>query len=118
MSPKIVKEYDEDGVVIREGINQPYALVSLNTMRAIVTSLQDAEACVSKISNKDASISLEIIRDKLNPILIGLEDVAKDLGVEIQITNTDFEYERAKKELEEAMAILQAMGGPDEPDAA
>ena len=116
MSPKIVKEFDKDGVVIREGVNLPYAMISLSTMKSIITSLQDAESCISKIRDQEASIALEIVRDKLNPILGGLEDVASELGVELQIANPEFEYERAQRELEEAMAVLQTMDGPDEPN--
>ncbi len=116
MSSKIVREFDKDGVVIREGENLPYAMISLSTMKSIITSLQDAESCISKISDKEASIALEILRDKLNPILGGLENVASEFGMEIQIANPEFEYERAQRELEEAMAELQTIGGPDEPD--
>ncbi len=118
MSSKIVKEYEEDGVVVKEGANQPFALVSLNTMKSIVTSLQDAEACVSKINQKEASIALGTIRERINPVLVGLENAARDLGVEIQIANPEFEYERARKELELAMAQLKAMENPDGPDVA
>jgi len=118
MSQKIVQEFGEDGVIIREGVNQPYALVSLNTIRSIVTSLQDAQSHISQISDKEAAISIELIRDKLNPILGGLEDAAKELGVEIQIANPEFDYERARRELEEAMKLIQALEGPDGPDAA
>ena len=118
MSSKIVREFDGDCVVLREGENQPYALVSLSTMKSIVTSLQDAESNVSKINEKEASIALRIIKDKINPILTGLENVARELGVEIQIANPEFEYERAIKELERAMAQLEALEKPDGPDVA
>ncbi|MGD9170520.1 MAG: hypothetical protein PVI97_10745 [Candidatus Thiodiazotropha sp.] len=118
MSLKLLNVYGENGTVLREGKSQPYALVSLDTMRAIIESLQNAEVYVSKITEKEASVAFEIIRDKLNPLLEGLEQASKEMGVDIQIANPDFEYERARRELDEAMKILQELDGSDGPSAA
>ncbi|MCG8085877.1 MAG: hypothetical protein JAZ13_09185 [Candidatus Thiodiazotropha taylori] len=118
MSLKLLNVYGENGTVLREGKSQPYALVSLDTMRTIIESLQNAEVYVSKITEKEASVAFEIIRDKLNPLLEGLEQASKEMGVDIQIANPDFEYELARRELEEAMKILQELDGSDGPSAA
>ena len=115
---KLLNEYGENGTVIREGKSQPYALVSLDTMRSIVESLQNAEVYVSKMTNKEASVAFAIIRDRLNPLLAGLEEASRQIGVEIQIANPEFEYERARKELLEAMEKLRGFNGPNGPDAA
>ena len=112
MSLKVLNEHGENGTVIREGKTQPYSLVSLDTMRSIIESLQNAEVYVSKISNKEASVAFEIIRDRLNPLLEGLEEASKHLGVEIQIANPEFEYDRARRELIEAMQKLEEFDGP------
>jgi hypothetical protein len=103
MSLKLVNEYGENGTVIRKDKTQPYALVSLDTMRLIIESLQNAEVYVSKISDSEASVAFAMIRDRLNPLLEGLEEASKQLGVEIQIANPEFEYDRARRELNEAM---------------
>jgi ABC-type uncharacterized transport system substrate-binding protein len=118
MSLKLMNVYGEDGTVFREEKSQPYALISLDTMREIIESLQNAEVYVSKITEKEASVAFEIIRDKLNPLLEGLEEASKQIGVEIQIANPDFEYERARRELDDAMKILQELDGSDGPSAA
>ena len=118
MGLKIIKEIGENGVVLREGVNHPYALISLNTVKEIVTSLQDTQSHVSKINDKEAAVAIELLRDKLRPILDGIEDMAKELGVEIQLENREFDYELAQKELEEAIAQLRAISGPDDPNVA
>jgi phage terminase large subunit-like protein len=118
MSLKLMNVHGENGTVLREGKSQPYALISLDTMRGIIESLQNAEVYVSKITEKEASVAFEIIRDKLNPLLEGLEEASKQIGVEIQIANPDFEYERARRELDEAMKKLQELNGSDGPSAA
>jgi aspartokinase len=118
MSLKLVNEYGENGTVIREDKSQPYALVSLDTMRSIIESLQNAEVYVSKISDREASVAFAMIRDRLNPLLEGLEEASKQLGVEIQIINPEFKYDRARRELNEAMEILKKLDGSGGPDAA
>ena len=117
MSLKLVNKNGENGTVIREGKSQPYALVSLDTMRSIIESLQNAEVYVSKISDREASVAFEMIRDRLNPILEGLEKASKQLGVEIQIANPEFEYDRARRELNEAMEMLETFDGSGGPSA-
>jgi ABC-type uncharacterized transport system substrate-binding protein len=118
MSLKLVNEYGENGTVIRDGKLQPYSLVSLDTMRSIIESLQNAEVYVSKISDREASVAFAMIRDRLNPLLEGLEEASKQLGVEIQIANPEFEYDRARRELNEAMEILKKFDGSGGPDVA
>jgi ABC-type uncharacterized transport system substrate-binding protein len=118
MSLKIMNVCGENSTVLREGKSQPYTLVSLDTMREIIESLQNAETYVSKITEKEASVAFEIIRDKLNPLLKGLEEASKEIGVDIQIANPDFEYERARRELDKAMKILQELDGLDGPSTA
>jgi hypothetical protein len=118
MSLKLLNQYGENGTVIREGKLQPYALVSLDTMRSIIESLQNAEVYVSKIADKEASVAFAIIRDRLNPLLEGLEEASKQLGVEIQIVNPEFEYDRARRELYEAMEKLKGFDGPGGSSAA
>jgi len=112
MSLKLLNQYGENGTVIREGKSQPYALVSLDTMRSIIESLQNAEVFVSKIADREASVAFAMIRDRLNPLLEGLEEASKQLGVEIQIANPEFEYDRARRELNDAMEKLKGFGGP------
>jgi hypothetical protein len=118
MSLKLLNQYGENGTVIREGELQPYALVSLDTMRSIIESLQNAEVYVSKIADKEASVAFAIIRDRLNPLLEGLEEASKQLGVEIQIANPEFEYDRARRDLNEAMEELKDFDGPGGSSAA
>ncbi len=118
MSLKLINQYGENGTVIREGESQPYALVSLDTMRSIIESLQNVEVYVSKISNREASVAFAIIRDRLNPLLEGLEEASKQHGVEIQIANPEFEYDRARRELNEAMEMLKNFDGPNGSGAA
>jgi hypothetical protein len=118
MSLKLLNQYGENGTVILEGKLQPYALVSLDTMRSIIESLQNAEVYVSKIADKEASVAFAIIRDRLNPLLEGLEEASKQLGVEIQIANPEFEYDRARRELNEAMENLKDFDGPGGSSAA
>jgi hypothetical protein len=118
MSLKLLNQYGENGTVILEGKLQLYALVSLDTMRSIIESLQNAEVYVSKIADKEASVAFAIIRDRLNPLLEGLEEASKQLGVEIQIANPEFEYDRARRELNEAMENLKDFDGPGGSSAA
>ena len=118
MSLKLVNQYGENGTVLREGASQPYALVSLDTMRSIIESLQNAEVYVSKISNRETSVAFEMIRDRLNPLLEGLEEASKQLGVEIQLANPEFEYDRARRELNEAMEMLKKFDGSGGPGVA
>ena len=118
MGIKIVKEYGMNGIAITDEGTLPYAMLSLDAIRTIIISLQDAESAVSRIGNREASIALEIIRDKLNPTLRALEEISKEIGVDIQISNPEFEYERARRELEEAMKTLKKFNGPSGPSAA
>lgn len=87
--------------------------MSLDTIKSIIESLQNAEVYVSKISDKEASIAFEMIRDRLNPLLYGLEEASKHLGVDIQIANPEFEYDRARRELIEAIEKLEEFNGPN-----
>ena len=112
MSLKLLNQFGENGTVMREGKSQPYALVSLDTMRSIVESLQNAEVYVSKIADRDASVAFAMVRDRLNPLLELLEEASYQLGVEIQIANPEFEYDRARRELHEAMEKLSDFDGP------
>jgi len=118
MSIKIVKEYGMNGIALTDEGVQPYAMLSLDYIRKIVVSLQDAESAISKIGNREASIALELLRDKLRPTLAALEEISKEIGVDIQIANPEFEYDRAKRELEEAVKALSELNGPNGPSAA
>ncbi len=118
MAIKIVKEYGMNGIAITDEGTQPYAMLSLDAIRTIIVSLQDVESTISKIGNSEASIALEMLRDKLNPTLRALEEMSKEIGVDIQISNPEFEYDRARKELEEAMKALRKLNPPDGPSAA
>ena len=117
MPIKIVKEYGMNGIAITDEGTQPYAMLSLDEIRYCVVSLKDAQSAVSKITNPEASIALELLHDKLRPTLRALEEISKEIGVDIQLDNPEFEYESAKKELEEAMKALRDLNGPNWPSA-
>lgn len=111
----IVKEYLADGVIAKGDNNELFAMVSAPALKAILISLQNAEASVSKIGNSGAAVALQILRDKLEPVVIGMQNVERELGVETSVSVPEFGFEQLIKEMEGLMKEVESFGQNTKP---
>jgi len=113
MNIRVLKEAGNDAIVLREGAEYPDALMSLDSIRSIVTSIQDVQFQVSRISDKEASVAVELLRSNIKNIVDAFRAAARDIGVDLQIGNPLSDYEQAQAELAEAIAQLESFEGPE-----